>query len=43
MDMIRTLLLQLGNTEHSPASEATSLWITFLYLQENHPGCAANI
>lgn len=43
MDMIHTLLLQLGNTERSPASEATFLRVIFLSLQENNPGCAANI
>lgn len=43
MDMIHTLLLQLGNTERSPASEATFLRVIFLSLQESNPGCAANI
>lgn len=43
MDMIHTLLLQLGNTERSPASEATFLRVIFLSLQESNPGCDANI
>ena len=40
MGMIHTLLLQLGNTERSPASEATFLRVIFPFLQENNPGCA---
>lgn len=42
MEIVHIVLLRLGNTECSPAVEATSLWIIFLSLQEDNSGCAAN-